>query len=146
MKRLLILAALLAAPLLSQSTQPATYFITYGAWPLCTNGAAAALGIDCSWYTPGSESYMLGIHSDSPIVTSYVYTIKAVLMDGRAVSTTALVVRNDDKLGYTNVFPILFGGIVNFDTLVVQVVGIDEQLNVITHRTASGIGLRRGKR
>jgi hypothetical protein len=67
--------------------------------------------MDCSWYTPGTETYSLNIpDAAGSIAIGYHYTVDATLVDGSSKTLTGVVGRNPQN-GYTVVPNLVFGGI-----------------------------------
>jgi hypothetical protein len=95
--------------------QPSSVVSTWGAWPLCADGVVSA----CSWYTPGTETYILLIHGDTTAATAYTYVVTAILRDGSTKVLQGIGVRADDSDGWTILGPMTFGGIVNSATVVI---------------------------
>jgi hypothetical protein len=115
-----ILALLIAASASGQAQAPAPYISTFGAWALCASGAAAVLNIDCSWYTPGNETYSLNIpESKGGSAIGYSYAITATLMDGSTKSLAGVTLKNAVD-GYTIVPHLVFGGVVKSTTIEVE--------------------------
>ena len=119
MKQLLIALAL-AGCLAAQTQAPTPYLSTFGAWTFCVNGMADELHIDCSWYTPGTETYSLNIpDSAGGVAIGYRYSVMATLLDGSSKTLSGVVVKNAIQ-GYTTVPNLVFGGIVKATVIDVE--------------------------
>jgi hypothetical protein len=94
--------------------EPSSVVSTWGAWPLCVDGMMT----DCSWYIPGTETYILLIKGDTTVATAYTYAVTAVLQDGSTKALQGIGVRADNSKGWT-IVPIAFGGIVNSATVTI---------------------------
>lgn len=132
--------ALLAVPMGAATATPSSgaasqgaSLMVYGAWVLCADGVLPAS--NCTWYTPGSETYMLEIPATNTVATAYSYTISVVLKDGTAKTIQGAVIRDDQQFGYTVVEPISFGGMVESSTVVVQ--------DLVVAGVRTSIGVRR---
>lgn len=133
MKRLLI-ALIATISLSAQSRSPVPYVSTYGAWTFCTNGMAEGLHVDCSWYTPGTETYSLNIpDAAGSIAIGYRYTVTATLVDGSSKTLTGVVAKNPQN-GYTVVPNLVFGGILT--TTVIETEEMYPGVRVRVERTA----------
>jgi hypothetical protein len=95
--------------------EPSSVVSTWGAWPLCVDGVLAT----CSWYTPGTETYVLLIQGDTTVATAYTYVVTAILHDGSTKVLQGIGARADNSEGWTMLGPMTFGGIVNSATVTI---------------------------
>lgn len=116
----ILIALAFAACLPAQTQTPVPYVSTFGAWTFCVNGMAEALHMDCSWYTPGTETYGLNIPAaDGSIAIGYRYSVTATLVDGSSKTLSGLVVRS--SVDNCTVVPnLVFGGIVKSTVIDVE--------------------------
>lgn len=108
---MLILAALLASPMLNGTPQDTAIVVTFGIWPVCESAAAPSVPA-CNGFQPGHETYLLMIQTSAPAVTGYRYAVTATpVSSGQPVTISGAAERNDNQYGWT-VVPIDFGGVV----------------------------------
>jgi hypothetical protein len=140
---ILFLASLLSlAPIAHGETKADVY--AFGAWPLCVGHVLTWVALDCTWYKPGTETYALGIKTDSAATDAYSYKITASMQDGSTKVVEGTAARKDNELtGYTDIPNLTFGGIVE------SIVSIDvtEHTTIsVQHFAARPVAVRRMRR